>query len=174
MPEENKEQREEKSSELETTLRIEIDNDKRLTELQKSLEEKSAKIAVMEYEKTHNSFGAPNAPKGGDTAPLNPTDDFRPSRDNGSLIDKQFNSKVEAYAFLAKRASEGNIEAKAIEKELLRKAGHGWEIEYRGDLKALSQRTLPVHDGLPEEEKQRRIKRNNWLHEELSKWERIN
>ena len=77
MSEENKEQREGKSSESETTLRIEIDNDKRTESLEKQKDELLQKVSVMEWEqskrKAERLVSPPIAPRSSppDTAPLN-------------------------------------------------------------------------------------------------------
>ncbi|NLB10966.1 hypothetical protein GX831_00700 [bacterium] len=160
-----------------STLRIEIDNDKRLTELQKSLEEKSAKIAVMEYERTHNSFGAPKAPVGGDTAMLNEFYQEKQNNQSSGSDDWQtrtYNSEQELYQTVSKKAKEGNSEAQAIERQLFNKLRKdGLDYEFYGDTHALYRQPKPILPNMTKEQIEYTKQKNAELMAEKAKWRKV-
>lgn len=163
--------------EPDNVLKISLDTNQQVERLQAQLEEKSAKIAVMEYEKNHNSFGAPIAPKGGDTAPLNPpSDDFRLSKDNRSLMTKEYSNEFELYSDLAKRSAEGDVEAQAIERQLLKNlrqnCGGLLDVSFYGDTHALYRQPKPITPNMTKEQIEYTKKASAALMAEKAKWKR--
>ncbi len=176
------------TNDSETTVRIEIDNDRRLTELQKENQVLAAKNAVMEYEKKHNSFGAPNAPLGDptQTAPLNPsTDDFKPL--SGSLFDRGFESEESMYrevSVIAHNPSHPNFrEAVEAERALWNKFRREGPIdfEYQGmvdkkgnfSTKALFKQPIEINPNWTAEQKQVAKTYNSELAKAKNQWRKV-
>ncbi len=179
MSEENKEQSkasQNQTNDSETTVRIELDNDRQVERLQREKEDLLQKVTIYEHEQSRKkaeSFYPPPAPKGGDTAPLNPpTDDFKPS--SGSLLDREFESEQAAYAEISRLAKQGNSEAQAIERQLFNKLRkEGIDYEFYGDTHALYRQPKPITPDMTKEQIEYAKKKNAQLMAEKAKWRKV-
>ena len=116
------------------------------------------------------------APVGGDTAPLNPTDNHTLQLENDDSVPlswQTFDSEADFYQKLAdkKRKDPQNKELREIEAQIAKKMGHNWEIEFSGESsKVLYKSPKPITDDLPEDEKRRRKMFNKSLAEKKAQW----
>lgn len=189
MPEENNETTDKESKQNSLTkevpdnvLKISLDTNAQVERLQQQLEQKTAKIAVMEYEK-NNRYGLPNPPVGGDTAPLNPTDDYRPnnkSSDSDNWQTKQYPSYEDAIIEIAKHARMGDKDALRYQADIYKKNFSGnWEYAFDFDVndgfgsKALYKKPIEIKPSMSESEKQAIQDYNHRLRKALKNWKKI-
>jgi hypothetical protein len=167
----------------EPTLRIEINRDVEIERLQEQNKLLASQIAVQEFrdkeEKARQAGSPPQAPRGGDTAPLNSSYDYERYNNSGSLMDKRWDSENAMYSEISRVAKDPNHPqyevAQQIERQLVTKIRkEGLDYEFYGDSHALYRQPKPITPDMTQECIEYTKRKNAELISEKTKWRKVN